>query len=130
MAADNFCAATNNWKVDYVTLRSKDKLATRHIFCGIVGAFRSRTEFNTKLAQEFDAEGATYLAKNFIKSNKSPDSKYTQRSVCQPKCASILSLCTKGVDYASAAEGLSYQTAPRSQIFRRDAFDVTDLQSL
>jgi hypothetical protein len=35
-----------------------------------------------------------------------------------------------GPEYASAAEGLSYQAAPRSKIFRRDAGAVTDLASL
>ena len=36
----------------------------------------------------------------------------------------------RGPEYAKATEGLDYQQAPRSKIFRRDAGNVTDLASL
>jgi hypothetical protein len=39
-------------------------------------------------------------------------------------------LAALGPEYAQAALGLSYQLAPRAQLFRRDAAQVADLQGL
>jgi len=42
----------------------------------------------------------------------------------------VENLASRGPEFAAAAEGLSYQAAPRSKIFRRDSGTVIDLQSL